>query len=158
MGKTEYTITSVEDKETSKGDPMQALHLSNGDTVNIFQHHDRFGILGEGDKINQDELYIKSNGYTELKDQPGDSVPDSADPYEGKTNEMDEAMTRKERSIKVASTARMASQVMSAEIEAGHIGNNKMEKKDRWRELRTFFAGNWDAIDDEYTDPGELID
>jgi len=158
MSNTEYTITNIEDTKTKNDKPMKRIELSNGDTVNLFEHHDRFGILSEGDKIDQDELYVNSSGYVDLKDQPGDSRPDSAESYKGKTNEMDEAMTRKERGIKVSSTARMAADMVTAEIEAGHIGEGKTTKKDRWREWRTFFVGNWDAIDDQYTDPGDVID
>lgn len=158
MSKTKYTITNVEEKETKNGDPMITFELSNGDSVNIFQHHDRYGVLGEGDKIDQDELYVNSSGYVDLKDQPGDSRPESADPYEGKTNEMDEAMTRKEQSIKRASTASGATELLAAEIKAGHMDEGDIQKKDRWREWRTFLAGNWEADDEDFTNPEDVIE
>lgn len=157
MSDTKYTIDSIEDDTTSNDKDMKRIKLSNGDSVNLFKHHDRFNTLSEGDKIDKDELYVNSSGYTDLKDQPGDSRPDSADPYEGKTNEIDKAMTRKERGIMMSSTARMAADMVTAEIENGDIEGGKIQKQDRWRMWRSFFAGNWDNIDEDWQDPEDLI-
>lgn len=156
MSDIKYSVESYEMQETKGGDPYKQVTLDNGETVNVFNRSEHYPKIEPGYQIDKDLLY-KKKGYVNLADSV-DDIPDSAGEYEGKEDTMSKAMSRKERGIKISSTARMATDVVAAEIESESLTSlSKDSIQQRWKMWRAFFSDQWDHPDD-YTDPEDVIE
>ncbi len=151
-------------EQTKNGKDYVVCELDNGHSFNVFSWHSRYGEFAsdvDSDKqidIDKDELHMKGQ-YINLN-EPGKGIPKGGEHVDfGKMEEKQEAQTsRKEYSIKLASTARIATDLLTAQIQAGILdGKGKASLKRQWVEWRSWVSDQWEEMPEESLDPDDII-
>lgn len=138
--------------------------LDNGHQFNVFSWDDRFDEFaplvdsGKQKAIEKDELYMKDQ-YVNLRPSDGE-IPDGGKPvdFSALDEKIDKQMSRKEYSIKMASTISMATNVVTAMIEADAVDPvNDRNVQRKILEWRHFFNDQWEHIEGNAPLPDELL-
>ena len=148
------TITKVNSKTAANGNQYKQVFIDtkiqDKDMFNIFNDHTLYDSMSEGSTVDETLLYI-NNGYLNLSD-PDRGVRRA--PNAGKTRQIAEAQKskaeyvqqaqeNKEESIKISSTARDATLILTALINSGDMESSQWQEN--WKGIRKWLVENWDT-------------
>ncbi len=152
-------VARIETKTASTGNQYKTVYLDeqvNGkDRFNLFNNHTRFNDIVEGMELDATELSLDQKGYLNLADpdagikgRSGGSRTAQMERVMNQKNEMiGHAQDKKEEAIKLASSIRMAVDMVTAysdwyKSEAENTEELKREIE-RWR---SYFYTNWEKV------------
>jgi hypothetical protein len=141
-------VLSIEVKQTSTGKDYKAVTLDGKvlgtEKFNIFQFHSRYKEITQGLSLSEDE-FEQDGKYIKLKDpnaKPrGHSNVGIALAQERKAENIQHAQENKDYAIRVSSTARDATLITVALLEAKAI--EPKEFKNQWAIIRSWLWENW---------------
>lgn len=141
---------------------MKKVELDSGISFNVFTWNSRYPEIKKGTRIEKHELHqVTKNGntYINLTD-PEDGRPDDAKEVDmsGKDESIDKHMTRKEMSIRKASTIKMAHEIVKAKLEVGALENTTDRNiENQIMYWRNWYNDNWDKVEGNRR-PEDIID
>jgi len=156
-------IIEVTIKQASNGNDYKQVtideKISEKDRFNVFNNHSMYGNMVVGSIVELNNLEFDGK-YLNLKD--GDKKPSGGGKEGGmnrtmetKAKNIEHAQDKKEEAIKLASTARMATDMVVA------FGGSKLSNPEdeylqgKWQEWRAYFYVNWNEVDVELAEPFE---
>lgn len=155
-------VARIETKTASTGNQYKTVYLDeqvNGkDRFNLFNNHTRFNDIVEGMELAATDLSIDQKGYLNLADpdagikgRSGGSRTAQMERVMNQKNEMiGHAQDKKEEAIKLASSIRMAVDIVTAHSPA--LFQGVPTEEDIKREIekwRSYFYTTWDEITDD---------
>lgn len=151
-------ITNVEEGETSKGQPMKHVTLSNGATIGVFQFNSLFTDVEEGMKLEESDFHQKGE-WINLTDPEKGRPKGATDPdFSSIGKSKDAGQDRMEYSIRLTKTIDMAHQTVMTLIEAGAYDKLSDDKiKSEIGIWRNWYNKEWENIKgDEPVTPQDL--
>lgn len=140
-------VTDVEIAETKNGDPYKKMTLSNGATVGVFNRNSRYSDIEEGLELSEDDFHQKGK-WINLTDPENGRPKGAKDPdFDSQVAEADAQQSRREHSIKLTSTMRMAVDMVVSKNEVGayeRVDDEYLQKQiGKWR---NWFYNEWENI------------
>lgn len=148
-------VGKIDIKQTKNGADYKALTTESGEQANVFQFHS----LYEKIEIGSDVTLVKDGKYFNVPDpdkeekngSQGNSGRSKGTYMQDKKNEqISHSMDKKEEAIKLASTARMATDMVVAMKYTGEDF-----AKEKWHEWRAWFYVNWSEVQHDLVPPFE---